>query len=144
MQAMASIPRERAEWVVWIDMDVILGDISFTFPLTKSQYAGKDFVVWGYTEAVAAGDTYNGAHIPKCFRLDKCHMLMPMSSHWHAAGQDRTTHTPVASLVERPKTAVLILTGVTTAVHFCWGPLTSTLAWLLQHYKCQEHLHTDW
>lgn len=60
VQALASIPRERAEWIIWIDMDVILGDIAFTFPLTKQQYVGKDFVVWGNVDAVHAGDTYNG------------------------------------------------------------------------------------
>ena len=43
-------------------MDVILGDIGFTFPLTKDAYAGKDLVVWGNYDAVLAGDTYNGAH----------------------------------------------------------------------------------
>ena len=59
-QALASIPRERAEWIVWIDMDVILGDVAFTFPLTRAHYAGKDFVVWGNYQAVLAGDTYNG------------------------------------------------------------------------------------
>ena len=42
-------------------MDVILGDIAFTFPLTKQQYTGKDFIVWGNHDAVLAGDTYNGA-----------------------------------------------------------------------------------
>lgn len=41
-------------------MDVILGDIDFTFPLTKAQYASKDFIVWGNYDAVLAGDTYNG------------------------------------------------------------------------------------
>ena len=61
MQALHDVPRERAEWIVWIDMDVILGDIGFTFPLTKEAYEGKDLVVWGNYNAVMAGDTYNGA-----------------------------------------------------------------------------------
>ena len=60
MQALRDIPRERAEWIVWIDMDVILGDIGFTFPLTKDAYTGKDLIVWGNYDAVLAGDTYNG------------------------------------------------------------------------------------
>lgn len=70
MQAMENIPRERAEWIVWIDMDVILGDIGFTFPLTKEAYTGKDLIVWGNYDAVLAGDTYNGmastALLPSC------------------------------------------------------------------------------
>ena len=45
-------------------MDVVLGDIAFTFPLTKQQYASKDFIVWGNTDAVMAGDTYNGESPP--------------------------------------------------------------------------------
>ena len=52
-------------------MDVILGDIAFTFPLTKAQYAGKDFIVWGNREAVLAGDTYNGASAAACLT---CHV----------------------------------------------------------------------
>ena len=60
VQALSQIPRERAEWVVWIDMDVMLGDIGFTFPLTKEAYADKDLIVWGNYDAVLAGDTYNG------------------------------------------------------------------------------------
>ena len=61
-QALRNVPRERAEWIVWIDMDVVLGDIGFTFPLTKEAYQGKDLIVWGNYDAVLAGDTYNGAH----------------------------------------------------------------------------------
>ena len=77
LQALRSVPRERAEWVVWIDMDVILGDIGFTFPLIKDSYQGKDLIVWGNYEAVLAGDTYNGT-LP-CPGLSLCehvHVLM--------------------------------------------------------------------
>lgn len=60
MQALDTIPRERAEWVLWIDMDIILGDITFTFPLDKVNYTDRDIITWGGKRAILAGDAYNG------------------------------------------------------------------------------------
>lgn len=59
-QALDTIPRERAEWVLWIDMDIILGDITFTFPLDKVNYTDRDIITWGGKRAILAGDAYNG------------------------------------------------------------------------------------
>ncbi|KAK9789231.1 hypothetical protein WJX73_005530 [Symbiochloris irregularis] len=59
-QALDEVSRDRAEWIAWIDMDIILGDIAFTFPLDKANYTGRDIITWGGRKAILAGDAYNG------------------------------------------------------------------------------------
>ena len=57
-QALATIPRARAEWLLWVDMDVLLVDMAFNMPLNK--YLGQDLVLWGNAQHLAAGDLYRG------------------------------------------------------------------------------------
>jgi hypothetical protein len=54
-QALHSIPRNRSEWLVWMDMDTIIGNMPFVFPYQS--YAGKDLVLWGEAEKIKKGDT---------------------------------------------------------------------------------------
>lgn len=78
-------------------MDIILGDISFTFPLDKVNYTDRDIITWGGKKAILAGDAYNGAaHTSpeKQIRpslcmpaLDlQCPVLQYITRHMHAAG----------------------------------------------------------
>ena len=59
-QVLAEMPKERAEWVAWMDMDLVLGDVDFDIPFHK--YAGKDLVVWGYRHHVLQGNSIKGVH----------------------------------------------------------------------------------
>ena len=59
MQLLREIPRSRAEWVVWMDMDIIIDRMDFKIPLAS--YEGKDFVIWGREDKISQGDTLNGA-----------------------------------------------------------------------------------
>jgi hypothetical protein len=58
-QALNSIPRARAEWILWLDMDMVLEDVTFTLPLAS--YAGRDLVMWGQPEWIMRGDNARGA-----------------------------------------------------------------------------------
>ena len=60
LQALNSIPRERAEWILWLDMDMVLENITFTLPLES--YAGKDFILWGQPEWIMKGHNAKGGH----------------------------------------------------------------------------------
>ncbi|BDA50038.1 probable glycosyltransferase 3 [Coccomyxa sp. Obi] len=57
-KALNSIPRERAEWILWLDMDMVLENITFTLPLDS--YAGKDFILWGQPEWIMKGHNAKG------------------------------------------------------------------------------------
>lgn len=58
LQLLRDIPRSRTEWIVWMDMDVIIDRMDFKIPLSK--YDGKDFVIWGREDAMIQGDPLNG------------------------------------------------------------------------------------
>jgi hypothetical protein len=58
-QALNAITRERAEWILWLDMDMVLENITFSLPL--EQYAGKDLVLWGQPEWIMKGHNAKGA-----------------------------------------------------------------------------------
>lgn len=58
MQLLKEIPRERAEWVAWMDMDIVIDDMLFDIPLHK--YEGKDFIIWGQQDKITRGDVLNG------------------------------------------------------------------------------------
>ena len=58
VQLLRDIPRSRAEWIVWVDMDIIIDKMDFQLPL--STYEGKDFVVWGREDKILEGDVLNG------------------------------------------------------------------------------------
>ena len=55
-RALATIPPSRAEWLLWLDMDVVIGDVATTFPL--DWYTGRDLVMWGFAEKIAGGDVH--------------------------------------------------------------------------------------
>lgn len=55
-RALKTIPPSRAEWLLWLDMDVVIGDVATTFPL--DWYTGKDLVMWGFADKIAAGDVH--------------------------------------------------------------------------------------
>lgn len=58
MQALNTIPRERAEWFIWLDMDMVLENITFDLPLET--YEGRDIIMWGQPEWIAKGDNARG------------------------------------------------------------------------------------
>ena len=64
-QALDAIPRDRAEWLCWIDMDIVLADPTFTFPLDKVNYTDRDIIIWGGKKQILAGDAeYGGSLCP--------------------------------------------------------------------------------
>ena len=60
-QALKSIPRERAEWILWLDMDMVLENITFSLPLES--YVGKDFILWGQPEWIMKGHNAKGGSL---------------------------------------------------------------------------------
>ena len=58
MQALNTIPRERAEWFIWLDMDMVLENVTFDLPLDT--YQGRDIIMWGQPEWIAKGDNARG------------------------------------------------------------------------------------
>ncbi len=55
-RALKTIPPSRAEWLLWLDMDVVIGDVATTFPV--DWYTGKDLVMWGSKEKITGGDVH--------------------------------------------------------------------------------------
>ena len=82
-QALNTIPRERAEWILWLDMDMVLEDVTFTcrWPATR----GRDLVMWGQPDWIMRGDNARGvasgiAHANCCkFQLHtmKAMLILP-------------------------------------------------------------------
>jgi hypothetical protein len=58
-QALQEIPRERAEWILWLDMDLLINRMDFVLPLLA--YEGKDMVLHGNPEFVLQGEAQKGA-----------------------------------------------------------------------------------
>ena len=58
-QALNEIPRERAEWILWLDMDLLINNMTFTLPLDK--YEGKDLIMHGQAELILKGEARKGA-----------------------------------------------------------------------------------
>lgn len=56
-QALAAIPAERAEWLLMIDQEALVDDMSFNLPLRR--YEGKELVLLGDAKLLAA-DQYPG------------------------------------------------------------------------------------
>lgn len=61
LQVLDEVPQSRADWILWVDMDVILADTIFDFPFSK--YGGKDLVMWGRADDIARGNPH-GAPLP--------------------------------------------------------------------------------
>lgn len=51
-------PRERTEWIMWIDADTIIMDMSFQIPYHL--YHNKTFIAWGLEDGILAGDPNTG------------------------------------------------------------------------------------
>ena len=66
-QALNTIPRKRAEWFIWLDMDMVLENVTFDLPLET--YEGRDIIMWGQPEWIAKGDNARGCHLHTC-----CHV----------------------------------------------------------------------
>ena len=62
-QALNEIPRERAEWILWLDMDLLINRMDFVLPLLA--YEGKDMVLHGNPEFVLQGEAQKGARLPQ-------------------------------------------------------------------------------
>ena len=59
MQALNTIPRERAEWFIWLDMDMVVENVTFDLPLDS--YEGRDIIMWGQPEWIAKGHNAKGS-----------------------------------------------------------------------------------
>ena len=59
MQTLDEVPRERAEYVMWLDMDLLMNKMDFTMPLEN--YEGKDLVMHGQPEFILQGEAKKGA-----------------------------------------------------------------------------------
>ena len=58
MQTLDEVPRERAEYVMWLDMDLLMNKMDFTMPLEN--YEGKDLVMHGQPEYILQGEAKKG------------------------------------------------------------------------------------
>ena len=58
-QALEDISRERAEWIMWLDMDLLIDKMDFVMPLDT--YGGKDLVMQGQAEYILQGEAEKGA-----------------------------------------------------------------------------------
>lgn len=58
MQTLDEVPRERAEYVMWLDMDLLMNKMDFTMPLEN--YEGKDLVMHGQPEFILQGEAKKG------------------------------------------------------------------------------------
>ena len=58
MQTLDEVPRERAEYVMWLDMDLLVNKMDFTMPLEN--YEGKDLVMHGQPEFILQGEAKKG------------------------------------------------------------------------------------
>ena len=59
LQALNTIPRERAEWFIWLDMDMVVENVTFDLPLDS--YEGRDIIMWGQPEWIAKGHNAKGS-----------------------------------------------------------------------------------
>ncbi|CAL8464438.1 g3973 [Coccomyxa elongata] len=57
-KALEEIPRERAEWIMWLDMDLLIDKMDFVMPLDT--YEGKDLVMHGQAEYILQGEARKG------------------------------------------------------------------------------------
>ena len=58
LQTMEEVPRERAEYILWLDMDLLVHKMDFVLPFES--YEGTDFVLHGDKEQVMEGDPHYG------------------------------------------------------------------------------------
>lgn len=58
LQTLEEVPRERAEYILWLDMDLLVHKMDFVLPFES--YEGTDFVLHGNKERVMEGDPHYG------------------------------------------------------------------------------------
>ena len=57
-QMLNEVPRERAEYIMWLDMDLLMNKMDFVLPLES--YEGKDLVMHGQPEYILQGEARKG------------------------------------------------------------------------------------
>jgi hypothetical protein len=70
VQALEEIPRDRAEWIMWLDMDLLINKMDFTLPLEN--YEGKDIVLHGKPEYILQGEAKWGVLVLSHLALGSC------------------------------------------------------------------------
>lgn len=68
VQALAEVTRSRAEWVMWLDMDLLLNNMGFELPFNS--YSGYDFVAHGYMDGVMKGDSLQSMSLPSLLEVN--------------------------------------------------------------------------
>jgi len=57
----SAVQENEEEWYLWVDIDTVIIDVTFTLPFER--FHGKDFITWGNSTRILAGDPLNGAHL---------------------------------------------------------------------------------
>ena len=57
-QTLKEVPRARAEYIMWLDMDLLMNKMDFVMPLEN--YEGKDLVMHGQPEFILQGEARKG------------------------------------------------------------------------------------
>lgn len=106
VQVLDEVPPNRADWILWVDMDVILADTLFDFPFTN--YGGKDLVMWGRADDIARGNPH-GAPL---------YLLRDSYVYYVITGLKRThtsvllgTHTSLMAMILAHVTNILFFLG---------------------------------
>ena len=58
VQTLKEVPRARAEYIMWLDMDLLMNKMDFVMPLEN--YEGKDLVMHGQPEFILQGEARKG------------------------------------------------------------------------------------
>jgi len=53
-----AMKENEEEWYLWVDIDTVIIDVTFTLPFER--FHGKDFITWGNSTRILAGDPLNG------------------------------------------------------------------------------------
>lgn len=58
-ESCACLPQENEEeWYLWFDIDTVIIDVRFKLPFER--FEGKDFITWGNSSRILAGDPLQG------------------------------------------------------------------------------------
>ena len=87
LQALNTIPRERAEWFIWLDMDMVLENVTFDLPLDS--YEGRDIIMWGQPEWIARGHNAKGGQAGPCWSALTSQQMV--DSLWGCSGGARVS-----------------------------------------------------
>lgn len=135
-QVLESLPAERTGWVLFLDQDVLVDEMSFSIPFNR--YAGKDLVMWG-SQKLVSSDSYQSllsvSHKDRQQGLDTGVMLL-RNSDWSRAFVDDV----LAFLTDTQKQETLKQSLKT------YEPLLheqNAVALLLQDPERMEHVHFE-